>query len=484
MPFRLAVTMLILLFLQGCLSYYQRKAEFNEAFQQGDFDKADRILTNSKPKRKNQLLYYLNKGMTAFMKGEHEASNTAFEQAYLTAETFQPDPGRQIASYFLNPRLTLYEGEHHEILLINYFKALNYLFLDQPRAALVECRRMNIQLQALEIQYQDKRHHYKADAFIHLLMGLIYEYNRDYNNAFIAYRNAYNIYKDTYQNLFEISPPNQLKADLIRTARLSGLNNEARRFSKQFQELKAAKAGEPQSEHGTLVFLWHNGLGPVKDQKTLNFTLVEQKNGGAASFHSQQYGWTIPYTNYKADKKDHDELPEIELLRLALPRYLKRPPYFQSGHLKVDDRQYALPVVENITKIGFQVLEDRVLRDLGKALARLAVKEATEYAVKEEDEDWGTVVDITNFLTEQADTRNWQTLPHAIHYAKVPLKPGKQTVKLALKEPKGQTKTYEFHYNLEAGEMRFEHFHTLNTRESSLYQPQQLPQNYQPEKNP
>lgn len=480
MPYRLLVSLFLLLLCQGCLSYYQRKAEFNKAFEQGQFQEAEQILIKSKPKKKNQLLYFLNKGVTAFMQGEYQESNVAFEQAYLTAEIMQPEPGRQIASYFINPRLTIYEGEHHEVLLINYFKALNYLFLDEPREALVECRRMNIQLQYLNLKYNNQRHRYQADAFINLLMGLIYEANKDYNNAFIAYRNAYEIYKSDYQNLFGISAPKQLKADMIRTAQLSGLSSEVRRYQQQFSDLQAAKAEQDQPEHGTLVFLWHNGLGPVKDQVTLNFSLVEGSAGGVAHFSSEQYGWTIPYPSYQEDKEDHEDLPEVELLRLALPKYLKRPPYFQGGYLQTGDRKYSLPVVENITKLGFQVLEDRILRDLGKALARLAVKEATEYAVKEEDEGWGSVVDIANVLTEQADTRNWQTLPHAIHYAKVPLKPGEKDLDLVLTRPDGSTQTYDFTFNLKPGEIRFEHFHTLNIRKRSKYQEQQLPKEYHP----
>lgn len=480
MAYRFAVTLLLLILIPACQSYYHRQEKFNQAFEQGNFQEAESILEKSEPKQKNQLLYFLNRGISFFMQGQYEASNKALEQAYLTAETFQKKTGRQIASYFTNPRVTLYEGEHHEVLLINYFKALNYLFLDKPWDALVECRRMNIQLQSLNFTYQNKRNKYQADAFINLLMGLIYEANQDYNNAFIAYRNAYEVYQSDYKALFGISAPRQLKADLIRTARLSGLNNEANRYSDKFADLKVSKTKPSSSSHGTLVFLWHNGLGPVKDQNTFNFTLVENANGGAASFQNERYGWTIPYPNYQNDKEEHDDLPEIELLRLALPKYLKRPPYFQSGHLKVEDRQYNLPVVENITKISFQVLEDRLLRDLGKALARLAVKEATEYAVKEESEGWGSLVDITNFITEQADTRNWQTLPHAIHYAKVPLKAGQQTVQLKLKTPQGNTKTYDFTYDLKQGEMHFEHFHTLNTRKREHYQPQSLPKNYKP----
>jgi Uncharacterized protein conserved in bacteria len=257
MPLRVLTCLLALGLLQSCLSYYQRKSDFNDAFEKARFQKAERILNTSEPKRKNQLLYFLNKGVTAFMQSEYEASNEAFEQAYLTAETFQPDPGRKLASYFINPRITRYSGEHHEVLLINYFKALNYLFLDQPRKALVECRRMNIQLDVLNLQYEDKRHKYQADAFINLLMGLIYDANQDYNNAFIAYRNAYQVYQEDYQDLFGIQTPAQLKADLIRTAKLAGLNQEKRQYQREFSEKLPSAHQQGKGHPGLSLAQWY-----------------------------------------------------------------------------------------------------------------------------------------------------------------------------------------------------------------------------------
>ncbi len=37
---------------------------------------------------------------------------------------------------------------------------------------------------------------YQHDAFANNLIGLIYDASGDYNNAFIAYRNAYDIYEE------------------------------------------------------------------------------------------------------------------------------------------------------------------------------------------------------------------------------------------------------------------------------------------------
>ena len=39
---------------------------------------------------------------------------------------------------------------------------------------------------------------------------------------------------------------------------------------------------------------------------------------------------------------------------------------------------------------------------------------------------------IFNFATEKADTRNWQSLPHTIYYTRVPLQKGVNIISLQL----------------------------------------------------
>ena len=105
-----------------------------------------------------------------------------------------------------------YKGEDHEHLILLYYKAINYLKMQMLDEALVECRRLNIRLQQLSDRYESENK-YKRDAFINMLMGIIYDSNKDYNNAFIAYRNAWEVYQDDYQRLFKVNAPDQLKYD-------------------------------------------------------------------------------------------------------------------------------------------------------------------------------------------------------------------------------------------------------------------------------
>ena len=94
--------------------------------------------------------------------------------------------------------------------------------------------------------------------------------DKDYNNAFIAYRNAINIYDEDYQSMFGVHAPQQLKEDLLRTAWLSGLKDE---FEAYKDTLKMHNYVYKQNDGGELVFFWHNGLAPVKAEWGVDFVI-------------------------------------------------------------------------------------------------------------------------------------------------------------------------------------------------------------------
>ena len=160
-----------------------------------------------------------------------------------------------------NPEIRPYRPEDFEVIMINFYKALNYLQLNNMEDALVEVRKINIRLQQLNDKYPDHKNRYQRDAFAQLLMGLIYDAAGDYNNAFIAYRNAYNTYQTDYLKNFGLAAPEQLEKDLLRTAYQSGLTQELAGYEKEFQQ-KYTPA--PLPANGQLVFFWLNGFGPVK----------------------------------------------------------------------------------------------------------------------------------------------------------------------------------------------------------------------------
>ncbi|HKZ37094.1 MAG TPA: hypothetical protein VJ184_05560 [Chryseolinea sp.] len=442
--------------VNACASYYQDHFDFNSEFENGHLKQALETLKRKQTEGegKTRFIYDVNKGLLLSILGEYAESNEYFEKAFLFGEDYKINYVEEVASYFTNPNVTVYRGENHEHLMLLYFKAINYLKMNKPEDALVECRRLNIRLNQLNDKYVSAEK-FQRDAFVHTLMGIIYQSTKDFNNAFIAYRNAVEVYENDYATLFGMETPVQLKRDLLNTAWWTGFQDEFEKFKTKF-EMQDFKVNEPEAE---LLFFWHNGLAPVKEEWSINFVIAPGANNTMV-FSNSEMGISFPF--HVGEEKDRANLSKLEIFRVAFPRYRERPVYFESAHLETDGNSYKLEVAEDINKVAFLSLKQRMLQEFGKGLLRAAMKKATEHSLRKEDDRLGAVIGIVNALTEKADTRNWQTLPHGIYYSRVPLKEGTTPVKFTLQT--GQRKTdYSFTYTAKKGQTLFHTFSSLET---------------------
>lgn len=455
---RRTLLILSLAWLTGCATYYQANFSFNEQFEKGDLQKALSTL-RAKPSEgagKRQFLYDVNNGLLLALMGNYEESNTWFEKAYLFGEDYRVNYLNEAVSYLTNPNFTVYAGEDHEHLILLYFKALNYLKLGNYDDALVECRRLNVRLQQLSDRYSsdDK---YKRDAFINTLMGIIYDADHDYNNAFIAYRNAVEVYDTDYSRMFGLTAPEQLKKDLLRTAKLSSMDDEFESYKAKFGMTDYTV----QPSDGDLVFFWHNGLSPVKAEWGISFFIVRQ--GNQFIFTNTELGISFPFDMSGYDEKDRSGLARMEAFRVAFPKYIERPEVFTAATIQIGDQTIPLAMLEDVNKVAFKCLNERMMLELSKALVRVALKKVEEYEVRKSDRNLASILSVVNAITEKADTRNWQTLPHSIYYARVPLQEGQNQVVFSATDRRGQSQPHEFTYSVRKGQTLF---HTFSSLES------------------
>ena len=144
---RFAPAVLALLLLASCATYNQQVEGYYEHYRQGDYARASTALDGNKllSKRRNHLLYLLEKGRMEHLLQHYEASNRFFNEA----DQIMEDGGKSTAGDFavaalLNPMMETYRGEDFEKYMVHYYKALNYLMLNQPGEALVEARRISL----------------------------------------------------------------------------------------------------------------------------------------------------------------------------------------------------------------------------------------------------------------------------------------------------------------------------------------------------
>ncbi len=438
-------------------SFYQKTYSFNKKVSTGQLDAAEKYIQDNQKMedKKNRFLYWVNAGMVAHLKGDFQTSNDYFNKADLFIEDNRKSALEKGASFLLNPNLSTYYGEDHEVLLLHYYKAFNYYMLGQNDEALVEVRRLNLRLQQLSDKYKGENK-YSKDAFMHVLMGMVYESNKDFNNAFIAYRNGYNIYKNEFATLFGLQAPLQLKKDLLRTAYKSGMRDELYAYEQEF----GLKYSKEESE-ASVILLWNNGLGPVKAEWGVNFSIIDMGNGWI-EFVNNDYGFAFPF--YVGDK----DFTGLTWVKVAFPKYVERKEYFTAALANYNQQNYSLELAQDINAISFKVLNERMMFEFSQSLIRVALKQVAAHEIGQSADSplLGAALSVVASATESADTRNWQTLPHSLYYTRIPVDAGEQTIHFTLQGPVSEE--HDLNVNLKRGETAIYPFYSLGAYDPIL----------------
>ncbi len=447
-----------IILLTGCATFYQQTYAVQQKISAGEFEEADKLLegNNKWAENNHRVLYYLNRGMVFFMLGEHEKSNEFFNLADYYVEEYRKNIAIEALVLISNPMKRPYLPEDFETIMIHYYKALNFIALKDFEGALVETRRINIRLQEINDQYKNNQNKYAHDAFAHNLMGIIYQASGDYNNAFIAYRNALEVYENDYQNLFNLSAPKQLKKDLLFTAQKMGFTNEVKYYEERF----GISPAEIEADHGDLLYIWMNGFGPVKSEWGLTLTNMG-KDSGKIFFANDELGISFPLVIANQPTNQQASLSDISIIRVAFPKYIERMPYYNNAQLIFNGKKYPLEIAQDINQIAFQSLNDRMLREIGNNLLRLGTKQMMEHLARKENSNLGALVSIANTITEKADTRNWQSLPYSLSYTRISLPEGEQELTLDQHRQNGQTTKIPVQVSIKAGETVFKVYHQL-----------------------
>jgi len=373
-----------------------------------EFDKMDR--------KEGDVLYLLEWGLLLHYAGEYGRSNEVFERAEVLSEDLYTKSISREAAAMITSDLSLeYVPKPHEQVLINYFRALNYIFLGDKEGALVECRKAGDKLM---LYSEDDRRPYRRDAFIEYLTGILYEWDGETNNAFISYRNAAWGYW-IYDQRFGVAEPPFLACDILRTARSLGFTEEAARFGPEDVASCDSQSGGPGLAK-VVVFL-EQGFVPARQEWSVSVPILKSEAKGAhlhpydfsAGIRSRIYGHT------------YDAGDIAYFLRVALPLYPRLTSQPDVPALLLNGRRIEAHLCEDVFAIAKEELDHDMPRIVAKTLARALIK----YKAKDAIEDsygkiWGAIANIAGAATEQADLRTWLSLPRAIHIAEVYTEPG------------------------------------------------------------
>ncbi len=401
--------LLLLLFLSSCAPSVQHYTRINNYLFQEQYSEANSALEKSKGEYgiRNEVLYYLDRAMILHIAGRYSESNTFLDMAESQMEElYTRSITAEAGAMLTNDNLLPYEGEDFEKVMVNVISALNYVYMQQWDDALVEARKIDHKLNVLNDKYE-KKNVYKEDAFARYLTGLLYEVKDEYNDAFIAYRKAYETY-ETYEQDYGTEVPPPLPGDLLRLTESLNLYEEHSHYRNMFPDATWLTQ-DHMTAKGEIIFFSLDGRSPLKTDYFIDAPVPDGKGG-------------------------------IHPLRIALPKFVIQPDdigyvelkLFDSGGLVYSHETF---VAEDISAIAVKDLDDRTGRITAKAVARATAKYLASLEVKKKAKEdtfadflvrLGT--DIYAIASEQADKRSWQTLPARIRMARLAVPPGTYTL--------------------------------------------------------
>ncbi len=414
----------------SCATYHDLSAQYQQQVENKSYKAALTSLDKNKflKKDRNQLLFYVEKGKVAHLSKEYTLSNEYFNKADVLIELNRKRIAGKILGVLTNPEKEDYRAEDFEKVAIHYYKALNYIFLKQYDEALVEAKRINLQLQKINDRYPEgKKNRYTSDAFALNLQGLLYEATGNINDAFIAYRNAVALYTKNDGTYFGVHTPEQLQQDIINTAHVLGFYQEEAKYAKLFN-----KQYDPRFlKNKSLVVFWENGLVPYKSQTYFTFTALPGINTNFITFTNQDLGLSFDIPVGRTRRADNS-FSDLNVINVSFPTYQTRTPYYTNATIGTAKNTNNFQLAQNYQVIATQTLKDRTAREIGKVLLRIATKKIAEGVVANQNGNLGALLGLINAFTEKSDTRNWQTLPHSIYYSRVFLEKENTELKIKL----------------------------------------------------
>lgn len=380
-------------------------------------------------RKEDRLLYLLDHGLTLSLAGQFEQSNRLLDQAVQTAEALYTESvSRHAVALLTNDYFLPYAGEDYERVMIHLFSALNFAQMGQWEEALVECRRMDTKLNAINDRYEGAEQGYQEDAFARYLSGVFYEATGEMNDAFISYRKAYEIYL-RWEKIYQTPVPQMLGRDLLRTSAALGLAEEHEQYKATFPDINEVPRDEKSS--GEILVVSLHGKSPHKVDKFIDLVV------GDDLFMSviQTAEWQSYVGSGAAPVS-----PWGQLIRIAFPGYIIEKSNVISIDVGLDGQKnssHYSALMLDVSAIAKRALSDRINRIRLKATTRsvfkaLLVHQTTKKVTAQSGELGGLILgkiaEAAASMTEVADKRSWRTLPDEIYLTRISVPPGEYQV--------------------------------------------------------
>lgn len=392
--------------LSGCATFRDhndRVASVYGAFSAGRMDAAAEIVTNSAHQRRKEsendgLLWRLEAGNVLRAAGRFEESNQMFEWAEEAILDFEQRPVisardgiANVGAIITNENALPYRGNYAERIMVNTYKAMNFLALGDIEAARVEIRRGHERQQQAIQENQAAIDDARRQASTHglspsstfqnpALRELTGPIDRELSPAYANFANPFTTFLSGIVHLADRDPA-RAEVDFRILASLPRANGFAR---SEFDCIQAHLEGRGPPVKRRVFVIFENGLGPRREETRIDLIL-----------------------------------PRIGYTGVAFPRIAFHPA--RVGALKIGLNGAPPVITERIASMDQIVateFEQRMPAIVTRTLLSVLAKEIASKQVRDELGDLGLILtSVYKFVVNRADTRTWRTLPKEFQVA-------------------------------------------------------------------
>ncbi len=404
----------------GCASYTAQTQKVSQSWDMGNFQAAAIQITQEADKRgnsKDAIIWRLEQGAVLRAAERFEESNQAFDKAEELINKYEEaakmSVSREALATVTNLTILPYEGFAYDKIMMNTYKALNYLQMGDSEKARVEFNRafqrqddaVHINTKRIEKAIEEgKKQNYNVDlAKVNRDGKFKSQFDNYYADleqfkAYAVYVNPLTVYLDGLYFMTHATGGSDLERSRKSFERVLGMIGENKYIRQDMETLQQVVNGKPIS--ATTYVFFETGQSPDREQIRIDLPLFIITPG-------------VPYVG------------------AAFPKLKYRTDYISALNVSYDGKTEAPRLLSNMDAVVAREFKNELPTIITKTLIASAIKAGATYGAYAGATDGGRknsgaglAVLIAGALYQvamnQADLRTWTTLPKEFQFCRIP----------------------------------------------------------------
>jgi len=402
--------LLLVVFAAGCNAPKRSLKKFNAFFASGDYEAsiefAQSKLGKGKKTKREDLLWALQLGAVERLRQNHETSSDYFDKAEELLNRYDTHNKAldTLGSMAVNENIVPYLGEEYDGVMLNTYKALNFMALKKDDLARVEFNRaLDRQRRAkekfakeivklnqkIQEQQQGKYGAQVRQSAENTQIDAIVAEKYASLDAFEAYPDFVNPFTTYLAGVYFNLVGDHTKAvDLLKES--YGMVPDNRCVGEDLAVTEKILDGEQTLENAVWV-IFENGVGPIRKEVRLDLPLFVVTR-------------------------------EVKYVGIALPKLEFRGQAFSCLWIKTSQGNFQTLPVADMDRVVQTEFKKDFKGILTRAIVSATIKAAAQYAMENQNSSGGTLASIFmavySFATTTADVRIWTTLPKDFQVAR------------------------------------------------------------------